>query len=536
MRMLEYADRITESLAGLAALPASPLHAFYWAYLLGAIALATGVYALRDAGGSRSLHGLFAYLFPRGIWSHRSSRVDRRYFLVNTTLGAALLAPLVVSSAVVAYATAGVLEGAFGETGPELPPVLAARLLLALGLLMASDLGFFASHALCHRVGFLWEFHKVHHSAEVMTPVTAMRAHPAQQLLTRTLQGVGTGVTLGGFDYAFGYALDPAGLLGANLFAFLFFTAGANLQHSHVWLSFGPVLSKIFVSPAQHQIHHSVDPRHQGRNLGGVFAIWDWLAGTLYLPRERPELRFGLGDGEEAAYQSVARLYFVPFQRVAGRVARAFEIQRRRIMSLRNTTSLRMQRGALGLALAAALLLTGDSQAGEEKSANTTVFSIQQSSPATAKAAATDSRSQARLPVGAKDYGIIQMNGIVQMNGIIQMSGSPTPSFRRAPGAGANESCSCWDGIGLCKASGDRCVPLGDVGDACTGTCAVEDPDSFGAHATSPASRRLARLQSRYPGRAQQPGIAQMNDITEMNGLLERGEGLTTPARRDSSN
>jgi hypothetical protein len=290
------------------------------------------------------------------------------------------------------------------------------------------------------------------------------------------------------------------------------------------------------VSPAQHQIHHSVDPRHQGRNLGGVFAIWDWLAGTLYLPREQPELRFGLGDGEEAAYQSVARLYFVPFHRVAGRVARALELQRRRTMSLSHTTSLRMQRGALGLAFAAALLLSGDSQAGEERSANPRLFSIQQSSPVRGgtEAANTSSERQARLPVGVTDYGIVNMNGVVQMNGVIQMSGSPTPTARRAPGAGFDADCSCWDGIGACKRTGDKCVPYGGTGTECTGYCEVDEP--------TPASKRLARLQARYPGLyprheiVRMNGIAQMNGITDMNGLLERGEGLTTPARSSSSN
>jgi len=309
-----------------------------------------------------------------------------------------------------------------------------------------------------------------------------------------------------------------------------------------VWLSFGPLLSKIFVSPAQHQIHHSVDPRHQGKNLGGVFAIWDWLAGTLYLPRERPELRFGLGDGEEAAYQSVARLYFVPFQRVAGNFARALNSQRRRVMSTRNTASLRMQRSALGLAFAAALLLSGDTQAGEEKSANPKVFSIQQSSPVLggAEAANTSSERQARLPVGAKDYGVVNMSGIVQMNGVISMNGSPTPTARRAPGAGFDADCSCWDGIGACKRTGDKCVPYGGTGTECTGYCEVDEP--------TPASKRLARLQARYPGRFQQHGIVRMSGITDMNGivsmsgitdtngLLERGEGLTTPARSSSSN
>jgi len=32
-------------------------------------------------------------------------------------------------------------------------------------------------------VPFLWEFHKVHHSANVLTPITAFRVHPVDTWL-----------------------------------------------------------------------------------------------------------------------------------------------------------------------------------------------------------------------------------------------------------------------------------------------------------------------------------------------------------------
>jgi predicted lipoprotein len=69
---------------------------------------------------------------------------------------------------------------------------------------------------------------------------------------------------------------------------------GANLRHSHVWLSYGPRMERILLSPAQHQVHHSVDPRHYDRNYGTILSLWDWLGGSLYLTREREQLRFGL--------------------------------------------------------------------------------------------------------------------------------------------------------------------------------------------------------------------------------------------------
>ena len=47
------------------------------------------------------------------------------------------------------------------------------------------------------------------------------------------------------------------------------------------------------------------------KNYGEVFAIWDWLFGTLYIPKQYEEFAIGLGaDGNP--HNSVARAYWVP--------------------------------------------------------------------------------------------------------------------------------------------------------------------------------------------------------------------------------
>ena len=45
-------------------------------------------------------------------------------------------------------------------------------------LFLAYELGYWLNHYVPHRVPFLWEFHKVHHSATVLTPLTNFRVHP----------------------------------------------------------------------------------------------------------------------------------------------------------------------------------------------------------------------------------------------------------------------------------------------------------------------------------------------------------------------
>ncbi len=68
------------------------------------------------------------------------------------------------------------------------------------------------------------------------------------------------------------------------------------MRHSHVWLSYGDLLEHLFISPAQHQIHHSRAVEHHGKNYGEVLAIWDWMFGTLYVPNGKEDLDFGLAD------------------------------------------------------------------------------------------------------------------------------------------------------------------------------------------------------------------------------------------------
>ena len=100
-------------------------------------------------------------------------------------------------------------------------------------------------------------------------------------------------------------------LLGANIFSFLFNVAGANLRHSHVWISYGRLVERILVSPAQHQLHHSIDPRDGNANYGAVLAVWDWLGGSLRLAEEGPPTAFGVRDNLPTTH-SMYSIYVLP--------------------------------------------------------------------------------------------------------------------------------------------------------------------------------------------------------------------------------
>src|SRR5712692_6347813 len=145
-----------------------------------------------------------------------------------------------------------------------------------------------------HRIPALWEFHKVHHSAEVLTPITFYRSHPVDMLGQTVAEALASGIVTSVFLYVFGPSLTLTTILGVNAFRFAFYLFGANLRHSHICLSFGSMIEHLVISPAQHQIHHSADPKHFNRNYGSEFAIWDWVFGSLYCARREERITLGL--------------------------------------------------------------------------------------------------------------------------------------------------------------------------------------------------------------------------------------------------
>jgi sterol desaturase/sphingolipid hydroxylase (fatty acid hydroxylase superfamily) len=168
--------------------------------------------------------------------------------------------------------------------------------LLTLVFAAVADFSTYLVHRLHHENPVLWPFHAVHHSAEVLTPVTLYRKHPVYDVLGGLLRATLVGITTGIVVYAFFGKVGVLALGGANLVYCAFNFVGSNLRHSHIWFGYGPVLERIFISPAQHQVHHSRLPVHHDKNYGEIFALWDWMFGTLYLPRGEEKFEIGLAD------------------------------------------------------------------------------------------------------------------------------------------------------------------------------------------------------------------------------------------------
>ncbi len=119
------------------------------------------------------------------------------------------------------------------------------------------------------------------------------------------------------------HAWQIGGVYGLS---FLWTIAGANLRHSHVWLPYPSWLERVLISPAQHQLHHAVDPQLHHSNYGSALAIWDLLSGTLRLSGRRPRLAFGLPAAQQNHARTVRSVLWHPLVRASRRLAAAFGV------------------------------------------------------------------------------------------------------------------------------------------------------------------------------------------------------------------
>ncbi len=220
--------------------------------------------------------------------------------MIRPIVSAVLITPWIATALAVALATARGLRRILGSA-PELALSQGTvAVLFTLVLFVAWDFSRFAVHWAMHRSDLLWQFHQVHHGAETLNPFTLYRVHPVERILYRLRGVLVTGMLTGAFYYAFGEAVQWQ-LLGVNALGLAFNVLGGNLRHSHVRWGWGP-LERLFVSPAQHQMHHERgaegDAAGPQTNYGTWLAIWDRALGSWRASAGHEIGDFGLPQAE----------------------------------------------------------------------------------------------------------------------------------------------------------------------------------------------------------------------------------------------
>ncbi|HQR74217.1 MAG TPA: sterol desaturase family protein [Sulfurovum sp.] len=257
----------------------------YWLYMVSALMLAVVIF--------RNQPDILRKQFSKEVLWHPSARLDYVYFVAVSAVKVLLIVPLLVGADDVIVWMVVFLQEQFGYV--ERIRIASVWLVGSYTLLIfvANDLTRYWLHRWMHTVPLLWRFHRVHHSAQVLNPLTFYRVHPVENVLFGLRYALTAGSVTALYIYFFGAGISMMQMGGANLFVFVFSLIGANLRHSHIPLRYPAKVERWILSPYQHQLHHSV---HYGfKNYGSALSVWDRWFGTLVAGKTR-KLRFGLLD------------------------------------------------------------------------------------------------------------------------------------------------------------------------------------------------------------------------------------------------
>jgi sterol desaturase/sphingolipid hydroxylase (fatty acid hydroxylase superfamily) len=321
--ILQFRDLLVTSFERVVRYPFEPDEHVFLLYLSTSLVLAVAVYVATrpsDPEGEGPSHprGLMRFLFPAEVWKSRSAWVDVRFFIPHQMVRIWIYGSLATAAALAfkGWCTTGLRHVAGSEPIWHMGNVWTIRLAYTVVAIVVSDFVSYLMHYFQHTVPFLWEFHRVHHSSEVLHPLSNYREHPVDNVSYAVVIGFGKGLVAAVFVVLFGAEPEMFLILGLNIFDFAFNFLGYNLRHSHIWLRWPGVLVYLFGCPAHHQIHHSKDLEHRNRNMAFLFPIWDVIFGTFCVPKTPGKLEFGLGDGTEAEYRSFLTIYMLPFKRL----------------------------------------------------------------------------------------------------------------------------------------------------------------------------------------------------------------------------
>lgn len=169
-------------------------------------------------------------------------------------------------------------------------------------------------HRALHRFPWLWRFHKLHHSVDVLDWAATFRSHWFELIIYKVLIYLPL-VVLG---------VEPVVIFWILIVSLLI----SELSHANFNVEWG-IFRYVINSPRFHAWHHDVELHGKhGQNYGVNLVLWDWIFGTAHWPSAQAAPRqLGLGEGTSYPRGIWARLWEPFFPRLRRRPETAAEIQ-----------------------------------------------------------------------------------------------------------------------------------------------------------------------------------------------------------------
>lgn len=143
------------------------------------------------------------------------------------------------------------------------------------------DLYIYWFHRLQHRSKYLWRVHEAHHSTLDVDWLSGSRSHTLEIVINQSIEFGVIGLLSGSPELP---------ILKATLDGIWGMYIHSNINVRTGWLQY------VVNGPEMHRWHHATDNDAHNKNFSTKLAIWDWLFGTAFFPRDRKPAGYGLGE------------------------------------------------------------------------------------------------------------------------------------------------------------------------------------------------------------------------------------------------
>ena len=283
-------------------------------YILISILIATAWFMINK---KLSLKKTLIKIFDKKIFFSKSAKSDYKIFLINQLI-MMIVSPFLITQLTIATALYFYFHTIDWLSAGMFVGIAKISIILSFTIFQFTidDFSKYIVHRFMHKWPVLWALHKVHHSATVLTPMTVFRTHPLEGIIFSLRSAITQAIGISLFFYLFGNLVSLYTIVGVNIFVFVFNILGSNLRHSHIGIRYWKWLEYIFISPAQHQLHHSIAFEHHDKNFGAALAIWDWLFGSLHHSVEFETLHLGIKKNQHDATHNLKNLYLDPIHEI----------------------------------------------------------------------------------------------------------------------------------------------------------------------------------------------------------------------------
>lgn len=283
-------------------------------YILISILIATAWFMINK---KLSLKKTLIKIFDKKIFFSKSAKSDYKIFLINQLI-MMIVSPFLITQLTIATALYFYFHTIDWLSAGMFVGIAKIYIILSFTIFQFTidDFSKYIVHRFMHKWPVLWALHKVHHSATVLTPMTVFRTHPLEGIVFSLRSAITQAIGISLFFYLFGNLVSLYTIVGVNVFVFVFNILGSNLRHSHIGIRYWKWLEYIFISPAQHQLHHSVAFEHHDKNFGAALAVWDWLFGSLHHSVEFETLHLGITKDQKETTHNLKNLYLDPIHEI----------------------------------------------------------------------------------------------------------------------------------------------------------------------------------------------------------------------------